>query len=212
MEHEVQWMERVVAMPRYNQADRWSFFNGVLGDRTIGIMEGLDGFGYFTTGLSFLAVSIVLFLRAWYVFAMTVGAGAVPAVLGLVHDLLLVIILLELFRTTINFLKTKMIILEPFLYICVIASTRRILTTGAQISYMDELTDVAFNHYLMDLGANVLVVMILIMAVYLSRRASLSTMNEETETARRTDRKCDRGELCPREADELLVGFKRECA
>jgi uncharacterized membrane protein (DUF373 family) len=163
-------MERVVAISRYNQANRWSFFNGVLGDRTIGMMEALDGFGYFTTGLSFLAVSMVLFLRAWYVFGMTVGTDAIPAVLGLVHDLLLVIILLELFRTTINFLKTKVITLEPFLFICVIASTRRILTTGAQISYTDELTDVAFNRYLMDLGANVLVVMILMMAVYLSRR------------------------------------------
>ncbi|MDX2252271.1 MAG: phosphate-starvation-inducible PsiE family protein [Nitrospira sp.] len=199
-------------MPRYNQANRWSFFNGVLGDRTIGMMEALDGFGYFTTGLSFLAVSIVLFLRAWYVFAMTVGADAVPAVLGLVHDLLLVIILLELFRTTINFLKTKVIILEPFLYICVIASTRRILTTGAQISYMDELTDIAFNHYLMDLGANVLVVMILIMAVYLSRRASLPALSEGTETARRSDRRCDRAKLCPREVDEQLGEFKKEYA
>src|SRR5581483_5843517 len=53
--------------------------------------------------------------------------GSLPGA-GLIHDLLLVIILLELFRTIINFLKTKIITREPFLYICIIASTRRILT------------------------------------------------------------------------------------
>ncbi|MBH0210287.1 MAG: hypothetical protein HP495_17540, partial [Nitrospira sp.] len=154
----------------------WSYFERVLSDRTIGMLEALDGFGYFTTGLSFLAIRMVLFARAWYVFAITVGTAAVPAVLGLVHDLLLVIILLELFRTTINFLKTRVITLEPFLYICVIASTRRILTTGAQVSYMEELTDLIFNRYLMDLGANVLVVVVLIVAVYLSRRTAPPAM------------------------------------
>lgn len=203
-------MENVVESVRLRAASRWSFFDGILGDRTIGMMEALDGFGYFTTGLSFLAISIVLFVRAWYVFAMEVGSAAVPAVLGLAHDLLLVIILLELFRTTINFLKTKVITLEPFLYICVIASTRRILTTGAQISYMDELTDQVFNRYLMDLGANVLVVVALIIAIYLSRRASPPAMSEETEMSQSSARKGDEVESYTREINGQLVRFKRE--
>lgn len=174
------------------------------------MMETLDGFGYFTTGVSFLTVSMVLFARAWYVFLITAGSDAVLAVLGLVHDLLLVIILLELFRTTINFLKTKVITLEPFLYICVIASTRRILTTGAQISYMDELTDLVFNRYLMDLGANVLVVVALIIAVYVSRRASLPAVAEGAETAQTTDRTGERAESCLQETDGQLVRSKKE--
>ncbi len=169
-------VERVVETVRHGSTDRWSFLEGILSDRTIGMMEALDGFGYFTTGLSFLAVSMVLFLRAWYVFAGAVVEDPVLAVLGLVHDLLLVIILLELFRTTINFLKTKVITLEPFLYICVIASTWRILMTGAQVSYMGELTDLIFTRYLMDLGANVLVVVVLIIAVYFSRRTAPPAM------------------------------------
>lgn len=182
-------MERAVAMLRNDQTRRWPFFDRVLGDRTIGMMEVLDGFGYLTTGVSFLAISMVLFVRAWYVFAVAVGSDAIPAVLGLVHDLLLVVILLELFRTTINFLKTKVIALEPFLYICVIASTRRILTISAQISYMDELTDLVFNRYLMDLGANVLVVVALIVAVYVSRRSSPPATIAESEAVHGSDRK-----------------------
>ena len=124
-------MERAVAPFRQSSTNRWLFFDGVLGDKAVKVMETLDGLGYVTTGVSFLTVSVVLFVRAWYGFMSGVGSDAVLAVLGLVHDLLLVIILLELFRTTISFVKTRVITLEPFLYICVIASARRILTTGA---------------------------------------------------------------------------------
>ena len=205
-------MERATVTSSQSSTKRWLFFEGILGDRTAHLLEALDGVGYVTTGMSFLAVSIVLFVRAWYVFAMAVGSDAVLAVLGLVHDLLLVIILLELFRTTINFLKTKVITLEPFLYICVIASTRRILTTGAQVSYMDELTDLVFNRYLMDLGANVLVVVALIIAVYVSRRASLPAVTEGAQTAQVTDRMGERAESRLQETDGQLDRFKKEYA
>jgi phosphate starvation-inducible membrane PsiE len=137
----------------------------------IGVMEALDGWGYVTAGISFLALGMVVFVHAWYVFAITVGSKVLSAVLGLVHDLLLVIILLELFRTIINFLKTKIITLEPFLYICIIASTRRILTTGAQIANLEDLTDQLFHRYLLDVGTNVLVILALVIALYVVRKA-----------------------------------------
>lgn len=87
--------------------------------KTIGVMETLDGLGYITTGFSFLLIAMVVFAHSWYVFILSVRSQAVPSVLALVHDLLLVIILLELFRTIINFLKTKVITLEPCLvYLC----------------------------------------------------------------------------------------------
>ncbi|HRI38045.1 MAG TPA: phosphate-starvation-inducible PsiE family protein [Nitrospira sp.] len=205
-------MDRVVETVRHDSTSRWSFFDGIMSARTISLMEALDGFGYFTTGLSFLVVSMVLFLRAWYVFVVAVGEDPVTAVLGLVHDLLLVIILLELFRTTINFLKTKVITLEPFLYICVIASTRRILTTGAQVSYMNEPTDLIFNRYLMDLGANVLVVVILIVALYLSRRTSTPALHEGTGTTHRTNLPAERAWSSPKAHDGRLIGFKKAYA
>jgi uncharacterized membrane protein (DUF373 family) len=166
-------MGQVITATAQSPKSRWSAFHRVTNGMTINLMETLDGWGYITTGFSFLMISMVLSVHAWYAFAVSVGVKAVPAVLALIHELLLVIILLELFRTIINFLKTKIITLEPFLYICVIASTRRILTTGAQISYMDELTDQVFHRYLLDLGANVFVIVALVIAVYYARRVSL---------------------------------------
>lgn len=170
----------VKAIPHRPTVHWWNF------DRTTGMtistMETLDGFGYVTTGLSFLIIGMVVFVHAWYVFSISFASNTVSAVLALVHDLLLVIILLELFRTIINFLKTKVITLEPFLYICVIASTRRILTTGAQISYMEDMTDQVFNRYLLDLGANVLVIVALVVAVYLAGRGTQATRLERQTT------------------------------
>ena len=149
----------------------WANANPTADAKTIAVMETLDGLGYITTGFSFLLIGMVVFAHSWYVFLLSVGSTAVPAVLALVHDLLLVIILLELFRTIINFLKTKIITLEPFLYICVIASTRRILTIGAQIAYTEDVTDPVFHRYLLDLGANVLVIVALVLAVYMARKS-----------------------------------------
>jgi len=175
-------MEKETTIKTQRQGNRWSIFDRAVNGVMIKLMETLDGLGYVATGFSFLLVGMVVFVHSWYAFALAVGSKVVPAVLALVHDLLLVIILLELFRTIINFLKTKIITLEPFLYICVIASTRRILTIGAQISYMDELSDQVFNRYLLDLGANVLVIVALVVAVYLARRVSPPISVEERGT------------------------------
>src|SRR5256712_13477704 len=91
-------------------------------------METRDGMGSIAAGFSFLVLGLVVFAHAWFAFLTAGVAGVLPAALTLIHDLLLVVILLELFRTIINFLKTHVITLEPFLYICIIASPRRILT------------------------------------------------------------------------------------
>ena len=135
----------------------------------IGWMETLDGMGYVTAGFSFLLLGMIVFAHAWYAFVTTFAAGVLPAVLAMIHDLLLVVILLELFRTIINFLKTFVITPEPFLYIGIIASTRRILTIGAE-AYSESLGQEQFERYLQDVGLNVLVIVALVFAVYLARK------------------------------------------
>src|SRR5207244_11037063 len=97
-------------------------------------METLDGMGYITAGFSFLVLGMVVFAHAWFTFLTTWVAGVLPAALTLIHDLLLLVILLELFRTIINFLKSLVMTLEPCLYICILASDRRQWTLCARSS------------------------------------------------------------------------------
>ena len=105
--------------------------------RWCGAMEWLDRLGYLTAGFSLLVLGMLIFAQAWYVFVTKAGQiGLLPSGLKLLNDLLLVIILLELFRTVIRFLQTEILDLEPYLAVGIIACTRRVLTASAELSHL----------------------------------------------------------------------------
>ena len=142
-------------------------------------MEWLDRWGYITAGLSLLILGMLIFAHSWYVFmvvAFNKGALLVAG-LKLLNDLLLVIILLELFRTVVRFLQTEILELEPYLAVGIIACTRRVLTASAELSHLPEVTSDQFYRYLMDVGVNVGVIMVLIIAVFLIRKRPMSVIS-----------------------------------
>lgn len=134
-------------------------------------MRWLDRWGYVTAGFSFLFLGMLIFTYSWATFIADARTAFLPAALTLVNDLLLVIILLELFRTIVRFLQTDIITLEPFLNIGIIASIRRILTAGAELAHLTGVSDELFQRYLMDIGLNVAVVMALMVAVFMVRKS-----------------------------------------
>jgi uncharacterized membrane protein (DUF373 family) len=147
-----------------------------LPNRMIHWMECLDRWGYVTAGLSLLLLGMLIFAYSWVSFFASVErTGLLVAGLKLLNDLLLVIILLELYRTVIRFLQTGILALEPYLAVGIIACTRRILTASAELSHQPEITDMLFNRYLLDVGLNVLVIMVLILAVFILRRRPLAS-------------------------------------
>jgi uncharacterized membrane protein (DUF373 family) len=139
--------------------------------RWCGLMEWLDRLGYLTAGFSLLVLGMLIFAHAWYSFVTKAGqAGLLPSGLKLLNDLLLVIILLELFRTVIRFLQTEILDLEPYLAVGIIACTRRVLTASAELSQLPSMSETQFYQYLMDVGLNVAVIMVLIVGVFLIRK------------------------------------------
>ena len=139
--------------------------------RWCGAMEWLDRLGYLTAGFSLLVLGMVIFAHALYVFLTGAGhTGLLPSGLKLLNDLLLVIILLELFRTVIRFLQTEVLDLEPYLAVGIIACTRRVLTASAELSHQLNMTETQFYQYLMDVGLNVTVIMVLVVGVFLIRK------------------------------------------
>lgn len=138
-------------------------------------LEFLERWGYITAGMSFLVTGMVIFIYAWYVFLASVREGVMHAALLLTNELMFVLILLELFRTVINFLRSREIRLEPFLYIGIIAAMRRVLTGGAMLSGLEELSEKLFQRYLWDIGLNIVIVILLVAALFLySRRTQVS--------------------------------------
>ena len=143
----------------------------------LGFMDRLDRLGYVAAGFSLLLLGMIIFSHAWYVFlTRPVQTAVLPAGLKLLNDLLLVIIiLLELFRTVVRFLQTEVLELEPYLAVGIIACTRRVLTASAELSHQlefvaKETRQELFQQYLMDVGLNVTVIIILILGVHLLRK------------------------------------------
>jgi uncharacterized membrane protein (DUF373 family) len=123
-----------------------------------------------TAGFSLLLLGMLIFVQSWYTFINAASHGALlPAGLRLLNDLLLVIILLELYRTVIRFLQTGILALEPYLAVGIIACTRRILTAGAELSHLPEITPDLFTRYMMDVGLNVAVILVLVAGVFMVR-------------------------------------------
>ena len=159
--------------PQQTDDGSWRTYNLMrhLPCRVVDWMEWLDRWGYVTAGMSLLILGMLIFVHSWYVFVLgAMQTGLLVAGLRLLNDLLLVIILLELYRTVIRFLQTGILALEPYLAVGIIACTRRILTASAELSHQPEVTDIMFQRYLWDVGLNVVVIMVLILAVYLIRQ------------------------------------------
>lgn len=79
-------MGKEVTAVTQSPVNRWSIFDRAMSGIPIHLMEALDGLDYIRTGLSVLVIGMVVFVHAWYVFAVSVGSKTVPAVLGLVHE------------------------------------------------------------------------------------------------------------------------------
>jgi uncharacterized membrane protein (DUF373 family) len=138
---------------------------------SIDFMERLETYGYISVGVSFLLLGMAVFVYGWWEFAETATRHMPKAILVLLNELLLVVILLELFRTIVNFLKTGEISLEPFLHVGIIAAVRKILTVGAEMVLAEAVDDVRFTQYLFDVGVHGAVVLALVAGLYFYRTA-----------------------------------------
>ena len=147
------------------------------GKRVFIWMERLDRWGYIAIGLSLLAVSILLFVHSWVEFldALRKTHSFLFTSLTLVNSLLLIVILLELFRTIVRFLETDILRIEPYLVVGIIACIRRMLTASAELGDLRHVPDELFDKYLKDMVMNVGVVIVLIGGIYLLRTRPIRT-------------------------------------
>ena len=133
-------------------------------------MERLDRWGYICVGLSLLAIGMFLFLSAWVSFARQVREDSVfVSSLTLVNTLLLIVILLELFRTIVRFLETDVLRIEPYLAVGIIACIRGMLTASAELGDLRRVPTDFFEIYLKDMSLNAGLVIVLIVGIFILR-------------------------------------------
>jgi uncharacterized membrane protein (DUF373 family) len=134
-------------------------------------MRSLSRAIYVGVGTALMCAGIsIFFYSLGMFFTVYLQKGFMSAILHLFHDLLLVLIVMEVMRTITNFLRENTISMEPFLYIGIIAATRSILTAGAEISSREAADVATFNRYLMEIGVNGLVILMIAVALFLSAR------------------------------------------
>ncbi len=149
-------------------------------DTFIRWMERLEQWGYVTAGLSFLMLGMGVFAHGWYDFFASVRVNTLQASFMLINNLLLVIILLELFSTVVHFLKTHVISLEPFLSVVIVASIRHILMAEAyKVAQPESLFGVQHGRYLFDVGVNTAIIVALVFAVFLYRKTTNPWLRED---------------------------------
>lgn len=139
-------------------------------------MERLDRWGYITVGISLLAIGMIIFANSWLEFSQVIPHNTLlHQGLTLVNNLLLVVILLELFRTIVRFLETEVMRIEPYLAVGVIACIRRMLTASAELGDLRSAEQAFFENYLKDMGINALLVIVLITAIFMLRGRPFQT-------------------------------------
>ncbi len=141
------------------------------GKRIFVWMDRLDRWGYIAIGFSLLLVSILLFVYGWAEFfdSLTKTDSFLLTGLTLINNLLLIVILLELFRTIVRFLETDILRIEPYLVVGIIACIRRMLTASAELGDLRHVPDEFFDKYLKDMVMNAGVVIVLIAGVHVLR-------------------------------------------
>lgn len=95
------------------------------------------------------------------------------AIINLISDLLLVLIIAEIFNTILHYLRDRTIYLKPFLFIGIISSTRDILVTSARLAII-EVQEKPFIELMVELGVNLLIVIGLSVALRLIRKEDAS--------------------------------------
>lgn len=126
---------------------------------------------YLAVAVLFIGASLAMIVYALATFIGHLDGDFPVVLLELINNLLLVLIIMEVFGTVRNYVLTRTTSLRPFLYVGIISAIRRILSIGAETTVAHRATESEFRLLILDLGVNGLVVLALAVALYLFGRA-----------------------------------------
>lgn len=140
--------------------------------------EALKRF-YLVEDMAYYVIALILFVAASVIIGITVThffqGFTLLNTLNVVNDILLVVIILEIFSTVLIYLTERRISLTPFLLIGVISSIRRILMVSALMSVQENMSDVMFNRAIIELVVSAGIVVVLIIAYFLLSKTIVSS-------------------------------------
>ncbi len=104
---------------------------------------------------------------------LTAEQNLATAITNLVSDLLLVLIIGEVFNTVLHYLRRRAVYIKPFLFIGIISAARDILSISARITVL-EVQEKEFLQLIIELGVNLGIILGLSLALRLIRKEDAS--------------------------------------
>ncbi len=126
------------------------------------LLQCLAGF------LLLVMAAVLLFQAARLVPEMLSPEHYQNAILMAIHDVLLVMIVLELLWTVLTYLREHSVPLEPFLFVGIISSIRKLLLIGAQMS-IEHAEPAVIDLQLREMATHGALVFVLIVGLVLVR-------------------------------------------
>lgn len=135
--------------------------------KVIGWLERGDRAIYVVIAVALIFLLVAAFFFAWTEFFRHVLESPLKSIFALIGETLIALIILEVLGTIINYLKVRTLRLEPFFYIGIIASVRRILAAGPHHGLTETMSLSEFNQYLWDIGLNAGAIVLLTVSFFL---------------------------------------------
>lgn len=140
---------------------------------------------------AFILVAAFLLLAALVMLGhsvVSIRSISTAAIFTFVHDLLFVMIILELFGTVTAYLKERRISIKPFLFIGIIFAIRKILMVGAKLTAGGEANHGAsaplgeagatvlstFSQEMIEMGVGAVIVLVLVVAYYILAKVQMT--------------------------------------
>ena len=126
---------------------------------------------YIGLGLLLAAAAIWLLLSATWAFVHALAAGAFAGrVVGLLDQILLVLLIIELLYTVVLSFREHSLIAEPFLVVALIADVRKILVLTARIAELPIESEASFRQSVIELTVLGLLVLVLVASLLVLQR------------------------------------------
>lgn len=145
--------------------------NSGIGDRGQQWLTVAEAALYLGIGLLLLVASVSLLIETAWSFVEAIGQGHIGAqALVMLNELLLVLMIVELFHTVRVSLREHALIPEPFLIVGLIAGVRRVLVITAEAWHLGESDPGQFERAMLELGLLTGMTLAIVVSIILLRR------------------------------------------
>lgn len=126
---------------------------------------------YVGIALLLLTAAVALLLTAAVEFALEIGRETIgEQTLHMLNELLLVLMIVELFHTVRVSLREHTLVPEPFLIVGLIAGVRRVLVITAEAWHLGETDPSQFERAMIELGLLTVMTLAIVVSIILLRR------------------------------------------